>query len=749
MTAVELLAHLRSLDVKLWIEGDRLHYSAAKNVLTPALRSGLAERKAEIIQLLQEAAVERSVAPVLRPRSRDGHLPLSFAQQRLWFLDQLVPGSAFYNIAGAIRLELILDVAALKSALNKIVQRHEALRTTFVARDGQPEQVIAASLHVGLPVVDLRDVPQDARQGEARRLAQEEARRPFDLGVGPLIRTSLLRLEEAEYWFLLTMHHIVSDGWSMDVFFGELSKLYGAYGRGEEPGLEELAIQYADYALWQREWLHGEVYQQQLGYWRGRLAGMPVLELPGDRRRPAALSYRGAHQELRLADDLAEGLRGLGEGEGATLFMTLLAGFVVLLHRYSGQDDIVVGTPIANRNRAEIEGLIGFFVNSLVLRVDVSGDPSFRELVRRVKEVALGGYAHQDLPFEKLVEELHPQRDLSRNPLFQVMFQLLTELRPATSAMSVEPGLTPVAVERGTTQFDMAIDLWAGSDGLSGQVEYSTDLFNHATITRLISHYCTLLESAAADPGQRISELPLLTEAERRQVLVEWNVTENDYPSEACIHQLFEEQVERTPDAPALAWGNEIASYRDLNARANQLANYLCESVVGPETLVGVCIDRSLELAVALLAVLKVGAAYVPIDPTYPNERLSFMLADSRAPLLLTVARLAGKIDVGDVERVCLDTLAEEISGRSRVNLTAPSEPDTLAYVVYTSGSTGAPKGVLIPNRTLVNHSTAVARRFHLQRGDRVLQCASLSFDVAAEEIFPTWLAGATVVLHP
>jgi amino acid adenylation domain-containing protein len=683
--------------------------------------------------------------------------PASFAQRRLWFLSQLVPDSPFYNIDTVIPIPMPLDHGAFQSSVNEIVRRHEALRTTFQEVDGEPVQVVTPSLLVSLPVVDLRGLPGDEREARSIYLATEEAQRPFDLVRGPLIRTTLLQTGNEEYLFLLTLHHIVADGWSMNVLFEELSTLYVAFSQQEASPLPELTIQYADFAIWQREWLQGAVLEKELAYWKNKLGDLPTLRLPTDRPRPPArlATFLGAHQTWTLPRRLTATLRALSHREGVTLFMTLLAAFKALLCRYSGQEDIVVGSPIANRNRAETEALIGFFVNTLVLRTDLSGDPTFRELLRRVREVALEAYSHQDLPFEKLVEELHPERDLS-NPLFQASFQLFRS--PTTEAQTPESnddgasstGSEWIEVERGTANIDLALDFVEGDKEIVGSVEYSTDLFDDETITRMEAHFRTLLEGVVANPDHRVSELPLLTEAEQHQLLVEWNDTAADYPRDKCMHQLFEEVAHWSPDAVAVIQGGAQLTYDQLNRQSNRLALYLQTIGVGPEVLVGIYMERSLEMTVALLGILKAGGAYVPIDPSIPGERLKFILEDCRTPVVLTQQRLLSDVAAQEgLTVLCLDSGWESLEQQSDENLAGGLTPDTLAYVIYTSGSTGRPKGVLIPHRALVNHAVAVAERYAIEPSDRVLQFASLAFDVAAEELFPFWISGAAAVLRP
>jgi amino acid adenylation domain-containing protein len=686
-------------------------------------------------------------AQPLLPIPRSESIPLSFAQARLWFLDQLQPNSAFYNIPLALRLSGQLNIAALQSSINEIIQRHEALRTNFATVEGQPVQVIASTLNCQLQVVNLLHIRESEREIEAQRLVNEQANRPFNLEREPLLRGTVLQLGETEYVLLLTMHHIISDGWSMGVFVRELTELYKAFCTGAPPSLPELPVQYADFALWQRQWLQGEILETQLDSWKEQLLDAPaLLELPTDRPRPAVQTFRGGYYYTALSLELSAGLTALSKRAGVTLFMTLFAVFGTLLYRYSGQDDIVVGTPVANRNRREIEGLIGFFVNTLVLRTDLSGNPSFEQLLGRVKEVALQAYAHQDLPFEQLVEALQPTRDLSYTPLFQVMFAL-----DDASVPSVElPNLTAssYSVEIGTAKFDLTLSMENTADGLVGVWEYNTDLFDEVTIARMAGHFQALLEAIAANPIQPISELPLLTQRERHQLLVEWNNTTTDYPQDKCIHQLFEEQVELTPDAVAVVFEGTQLTYRELNARANQLAHYLLSLGVEPEVLVGICVERSLEMVVGLLGILKAGGAYVPLDPAYPSERLAFMLEDSAVPVLLTQQRLVDKLPQHEAQVVCLDTQWEIIAQCSSENIACGVNAENLAYVIYTSGSTGKPKGVTIQHRSLVNYTTAVCIEYEIEKCDHILQFSSISFDVSAEEIYTSLTSGATLVLR-
>ncbi|MCT7967810.1 amino acid adenylation domain-containing protein [Laspinema sp. D1] len=748
MDIIEFVNYLRKLDINLFLEGDRLRINAPQGVITPELKSEMSKRKAEIISFLQQANIQTittAIAPI--SRTEQNTLPLSFAQQGLWFLDQLQPNSSFYNLPLALRLSGQLNVAALESSINQIIQRHEALRTNFATVANQPVQVIASTFNCQLQILNLLHLPKTEREIEAQELAKVEVNRPFNLEKEPLFRVTLLQLDQTEYVLLFTMHHIISDGWSLGVLLKELTEIYKGFCTGKPANLPSLPVQYGDFAVWQRQWLTGEILETQIDYWKKQLSDAPtLLELPTDRPRPAIQTFRGGYYHAVLPQELNLELTALSKRAGVTLFMTLLAAFQTLLYRLSRQDDIVVGTPVAGRNRQEIEGLIGFFVNTLVLRTNLSGNPSFEQLLGRVREVALQAYTHQDLLFEQLVEALQPTRDLSYTPLFQVMFSLDDDLVPAVELPELSVSSYPVEI--GTAKFDLGLSMENTASGLVAEWEYSTDLFDEATISRMAGHFQTLLEGIVANPTQTISEFFLLTEQERHQLLIEWNNTWAEYPQDKCIHELFEEQVEQSPNAVAVVFEGEQLTYQELNAKANQLAHYLQGLSVATEVLVGIYIERSLEMVIGLLGILKAGGAYVPLDPNYPSERLALMLEDSSVPLLLTQEKLVEKLPPNSAHVVCLDSEWEDISSYSEENPSSGVKPKNLAYVIYTSGSTGKPKGVLIEHGSLVNYTRAAIAEYGIDLTDRVLQFASISFDASAEEIYPCLTLGATLVLR-
>jgi len=692
------------------------------------------EKRALLADLLRQKAARPKAAPT------------SFAQKRLWFLSRLEPDSPAYNIPRPLRMQGELNVDALRQTLNTIAARHEVLRGSFDLVDGHPVQLIAPRVEIELPLVDLSSLPGELREAEVSRLAIVDAQTSFDLTKAPLFRVSLLRLGELDHVLLLTMHHIISDGWSMGIFVKELAAVYQAISRAEPVQLPELTIQYPDFARWQREWLQGEVLEEQLRYWTGHLAGAPaVLNLAVAKSRPAMQTFRGAHLNRMLPPELGAALSELGRREGVTLFMTLLAAFKTLLFRYSGQEDLVVGSPIAGRNRAETEGLIGFFVNSLPLRTKLSGNPGFRDLLKRVRETALGAYAHQDLPFEKIVEWAQPERSLSYTPIFQIMFALQNQPRATFSL----PGLSvsPLKRETDTAKYDLTLFVTETDEGLACWLEYNTDLFAETTVARLLDHYEVLLKGIVADPRRPIAELPLLSEAERKQVLVEWNNTRFDFPKGLCMHELFEAQVARTPDATALVCGSERLNYRELNARANRLANYLRRLGVRPEDSVAIFLERSIEMVISVLATLKAGGAYLPLDPAYPRERLAFTLQDARAAVLLTQQQLSSLVPQTDARVVLVDREREEIAQEDAAKSQAAVTAHNLAYVIYTSGSTGQPKGVAIEHASAVTFLQWTSSVFTREELSGVLLSTSLCFDLSVFELFAPLCVGGKVIL--
>jgi non-ribosomal peptide synthetase component F len=711
----------------------------------------LSPKKRALFELLFKEQAKRAAPEQTIPRrTADGPAPLSYGQQQMWFLDQIEPDSYHYNTPAAIRLRGRLDARALADALGEIVRRHDVLRTTFILAGDEPAQVVAPAVPFSLPEVDLVGVPAEAREAEALRLATEEERRPFDLTRGPLFRATLLRLGEEDHMLLVTMHHIVTDGWSMEIFFRELTTLYGAFAAGRPSPLAELPVQYADYAEWQRGWLTGAVLDSQLSYWKERLTGSPaVLELPADRPRPPVQTYNGAAVSFALPRELGEGLKTLSQQQGATLFMTLLTAFKVLLHRYTGQEDILVGTPMGNRTWPEIENLIGFFLNTVVLRTKLSGRQSFRELLSQVRSVTLGAMTNQHLPLEKVMEELQIRRDMSHNPLFQVFFNLLFS-KPKMDFAGLDATVTNT--EYGTAKFDLSLEMVDTGEEVVGWLVYNTDLYERETAQRMAGHFHALLEAALKDPDRAVADLPILTAAERRQ-FERWNDTRAAYPADALVHELFEAQAERTPEAVAVVCGGDRLTYRQLNERANRLAGSLVRRGVGPDVLVALYGERDADLLTAILAVFKAGGAYLPLDPFYPARRLrqvieqsgcAFVLAAGAAGARAEEALGAGQADARPRPPVLL--IDELVRGESAAeNLTARARPNNLAYVIYTSGSTGVPKGAMVEHRGMLNHLFAKINDLGLTADDVVAETASQAFDISVWQFLAALLVGGRV----
>jgi len=703
------------------------------------------------MQPARDVSAQQSERPAISRHERRREFPLSCAQKRLWFLDRLEPGIAVDNLCRAVRLTGSLQVPALERGLNEIIRRHEILRTNFFDHEGNPVQVIAEGRILKLPVLDLSDHPGDRREEELQRILEEEAQRPFNLSDDPLLRALLVRLEAAEHVLLVTLHHIVSDGRSLDIFLLEMEVLYESFQTGKPAPLPELPVQYGDFALWEQDWLESEPLRRQLAHWKRKLIGvLPTLELPTDRPRPAVQSLRGGSETLQLSQTLIQALKNLGTAENASLFMTLLTAFLALLHRYTGQEDILVGSLVAGRNHPKLETLIGCFGNRLVFRGNSAGNPTFRKLLQRTRDMALEAFAHCGLPFEKLVEELQPERTLSRNPFFQVIFE--SQNAPMPTMQWAELKVQPIEVNTGLARFDLNLILTETPPGMRATLKYNADLFRRSTMSRLLGHFQTILEGAAADPDQNLSELPLLTPSERRQLLNEWNETAVAYPREACIHELFQAQAERTPSATALVWGEDRVTYQELDGRANQLADRLRKLGVGPETLVGVCIGRTPAMVVGLLAILKAGGAYVPLDPAYPRERLAFILRDARAPVLL-LTQDSPRADL-QFELPGLKVVSLAAAGPEPCDAEAASSPprsgvaaSNLAYVIYTSGSTGRPKGVAIQHRSAVAFIHWAQHTFTRDELCGVLASTSICFDLSVFELFVPLSCGGTVIL--
>lgn len=702
------------------------------------------EKRALLMKKLQEKSQQQAEKFAIPKRENQQEYPMSFAQERMWFLYQWDPSSPSYNMPAAVRFVGKLKPEVMQRSLNEIIRRHEVLRAAFVTENERPKQIVLPELAYEIPVIDLSHLSREEQEAQATRLATEDAQKPFDISQPPLLRASLIRLNPEEHIVLFTMHHIISDGWSIGVLIKEFVSLYHAFSAGKASPLEELPIQYADFAVWQKSWLQGELLHNQIDYWKKQLADCPpILDLPTDRPRPPYVTYRGAHQAFTFPKSLLEALKTLSKEMNVTLFTTLLTAFKVLLHRYSRQEDICIGAPIANRTRAELEDLIGFFVNTLVMRSVLSGNPSFRTLVKRVNDMALEAYSHQDVPFEMLVSELHPERDMSHTPFFQVMFALQEAQQEALQTPELKISL--LETESGTAKFDIIMFAEERKDGLRIALEYNIDLFNHDTIARMAGHFQNLLQGIVKNPDQSIAELPIMTAEEARTVVVEWNNTRRDYPSDRCVHQLFEEQVARTPDATAAIFGEKQISYRALNERANQLAHYLQKLGVQPDDFVAIIMERSLDMIVATLGILKAGAVYVPLDTAYPKPRMAFMLEDTQVPVILTQKQLKNNLPEYQAHVISMDEEWEQIAQESTSNPIIERSAKSIAYVMYTSGSTGRPKGVAVPHQA-INRLVLNTDFVSIEPTDRIAQAANASFDAATFEIWGALLTGATLV---
>ncbi|MCT7951957.1 amino acid adenylation domain-containing protein [Ancylothrix sp. C2] len=685
--------------------------------------------------------------------------PASFAQQRLWFFDQLTPANSFYNVSTILRLTGPLNSTVLEQTFNEIISRHEALRTTFAAIEGEPMQIISPRLNIPLKILNLQELPKTERESKAKKLAELESEQPFNLATGPLIRTSIIQLEETENILLLSMHHIISDDWSVGVLIRELGTIYKALAENQPSPLPELPLQYADFSEWQRDCLQGEKLETLLAYWRQQLKGISVLNLPTDRPKTHQQTYQGASQFLELPKKLTDDIKALAKQENVSLFMILLAAFQVLLYRYTGQEDIAIGTPVANRNQSEIESLIGFFVNSLVLRTNLAANPTFKEILASVREVTLDAYAHQDLPFEKLVEYLHPERSLNRHPLFQVVFSL--QNAPMETLELPELTLNSLTWEAKTTRFDLELHLWEPSDSfrsiygekwqhldsLRGVAVYSTDLFDEATIQRMLEHYKNLLKNIIINPHESINNLAFLSQAEQHQLLTEWNNTQTNYPEYLGVNQLFEKQVKKNPDKIAINFDNQKLTYQELNNLSNKLAAYLQKMGVKPEVIVGICAEACVNTIVGILGILKAGGAYLLLDPNYPAERLKLMREDAQVSLLLGEEKQIERFKDLSIPVVCLDK-DWEIFEQQEINFIVQDnllKSDNLAYIIYTSGSTGKPKGVAVTHKA-INRLVVNTNYIKIDATDKIAQAANLCFDAATFEIWGALLNGAELV---
>ncbi|HVG20351.1 MAG TPA: amino acid adenylation domain-containing protein [Blastocatellia bacterium] len=740
------LAHLRRLGIEVSADNGKLRYKAPKGVLTEPLLQEMSERKEELLCSLRLER-ELTLEPPLSPRARRGApIPLSFAQQRLWFLDQLAPGNPSYNMPAVLRLTGDVDEDALAWSLNQIIKRHDILRTRFPALNGEPVQIIERQLEIDISTHDLSALPPAERARALREMIYSFTHEPFALDRLPLMRARLIRLGERERRLVVVMHHIISDGWSVGILMSEMSRAYRSKVEGKPLSLGEVGLQYADYALWQREGVRGEAFDKQVEYWKERLGGqLAVTEIESEQGRPMVREYKGRRISKLLSVNLSEGLKRLARGEAATMYMVMVAGLKALLSRYCGQEDVVIGTAVSNRVRKEFEGVIGMFVNTVVMRTDLGGNPTFREVIRRVKEEGIKAMANQDVPFERVVEEVVKGRDVRRNPIFGVMF-VMQDWGKRVERMGAATGEL-IDVESRTSKFDLLVEVEAREQEMRVSVEYDVDLYDEWKMKQVMGHYEKVLEEMVRDAGQRLWDFPLMTEQELRRARVDWNDTKVSYEHETCVHHLLEAQAARTPDAVAVVFNGEGLTYRELNERANQLAHHLRRLGVGPGVLVGICLDRSVEMIIALVAALKAGGAYLPIDAEYPKERLAFMLKDAQAPVLLTSRKNSHRLPGHNAHTILLDRDWDLIARESRDNPTGEVFPDNLTYIIYTSGSTGRPKGIGLPHRALTNliewHGATLSRRA------RVLQFASLSFDASFHEMFAAWAFGGTLFLIP
>ena len=723
-----------------------------------SIENSLTNQKRDLLKLLLNKKGINLQTETILPRPNSEPAPLSFGQEQLWFLSQIQDNTT-YNLPLALQISGSLNISVLEQVITEIVRRHEILRTNFQQIEGKNLQVIRPEINISLQVINLEQITAKQQLQNVERLINQETDKIFNLSEDDLFQSTLYQLNQNSYILLLNMHHIISDGWSIGILLQELSTLYGAYLAGNKSPLPDLQIQYADYAIWQKEKFTSEIREKQLNYWKQQLADIPpLLELPTDKPRPPIQSFRGGIWEFSINSNLSQKIRTLTQQSDATLFMTMLAAFVILLYRCSGQDDILIGSPMAGRNRQEIQSLIGYFVNTVVLRTKLTGNPNFREILNQVRQVATDAHNYQDIPYNQVVEVLNPQRNLSYNPVFQILFDLQHSL---TDKLQL-PGLTlqPFLGEHSTSKFDLSLIIEDRGTELIGAWEYSSDLFTQETISRITENFQTLLNGIVNNPETPINQLPIISAFEQQQILEKWNNTQQDYPESFCIHELLTQQVIKTPDAIAVKFGNQQLTYTQLNQKANQLANYLQNCGVTSEVLVGLYLERSLDILIAILAILKAGGAYLPLDPKYPQTRLTDILNDSQVSIILTqeklLTSLSSPLPRGETpltpyqgKIILLDTDLTIISQQNIETPISAIKPDNLAYVIYTSGSTGKPKGVMITHQNIINHATSIIDKYQINSHDRILQFTTFIFDVAAEEIFPAWLSGATLIICP
>jgi amino acid adenylation domain-containing protein len=746
ITISSLLEETKRLGIELYVDGERLRYRAPQGALNEDLRTQITLHKEALLSFLSNRNGSFSSAPMIARRQKDGdeRIILSFGQERLWFLYQMDPANPFYNLNTAARLTGLLDVGALERSINEIISRHEILRTRYQVIDGQPFGVVDPALKLTIEVTDLLKLPEHDRESEALKISAEYFQQPFDLGQGPLIRASVLKLGERNYLLLLSMHHIIFDGWSIGILFRELATLYESYSAQKPCSLSELPLQYSDFAFWQKQWLQGEALKNHLAFWKDYLSGVnTILDLHTDHPRPAVQSFRGARQSFRIPGNVLESIKSLAQQERATLFAALLSAFQTLLYRYTNQEDITVGTPVANRNKVEIENLIGFFVNTVAIRVDLSGNPTFRQLLGRVRETILEVQTHQEIPLERVVEEVQPKRELNRAPLFQVMFVL--QNAPLPQLKLADLTLVPMEIDNGTAKFDLTLYMRETAGELTGSLAYNTDLFESASVARMVACFQILLESVAADADQHISKLALLAATQRQQLLTEYNQTDETHPCDRSIHQLFEAQAEASPDALALVCEKQNLTYGELNKKANQLAHYLKSMGVGPEVPVAICMEPSIDTIIGILGIIKAGGAYVPIDPSFPKERAGFILDDVRAPVLLTRQTSLEKFSGCEAQVVNVDADWQTITGYGDENPCSYVEPGNLIYIIFTSGSTGTPKGVAIEHGQLLNYIYAIRQRLQLPFPASYATVSSIAADLGNTCVFPSLCFGGSL----